>query len=327
MSKKSKKENPTRVAGLRAFRYRMGVRTKRTSRKRSPSPKPATADIRTLSVGLEHLREGFGSRSEAKVPFRQLHCHDHIEMGVNEKYPVVAMFGGERLVLPPNYLVVFWAARPHGPIETTEGGWAYAIHLPLPWILQWRLPGILMRALFSGKVLLDPPGKRPAADLELVKNWVRLMEQESEETRRIVLLEIEARLRRLAIDLSVHDSTQQPAESLHQSSGALGRFEKMATLLAWHFNEPLLISDIAEAVHMKPASAMRLFHKFSGMTIHEYLLQHRVNNAQRLLSTTNAKIDDVASQSGFGSTARFYAAFQKVVGRSPAAYRREVNIP
>ena len=65
------------------------------------------------------------------MPFRRLHCHDDIEIGVNEHHPVTAIFGGERLVLPPNYLVVFWAARPHGPIETTPGGWADGIHIPL----------------------------------------------------------------------------------------------------------------------------------------------------------------------------------------------------
>ena len=77
---------------------------------------------------------------------------------------------------------------------------------------------------------------------------------------------------------------------------------------------------------MTPPAAMRLFRKFSGMTIHEYLLRHRVSNAQRLLSTTDIKIDDVAAQSGFGSATRFYAAFQKVVGKPPAEYRRETNI-
>jgi AraC family transcriptional regulator, melibiose operon regulatory protein len=295
--------------------------------KRTKPSKSASAPLRPLNAGLDHFREGFGGRSEEKVPFCRLHSHDHIEMGVNENYPVVAMFGGERLVLPPNYLVVFWAAQPHGPIETTPGGWAHVIHIPLAWVLQWRLPSVLVRALFAGRVILDPPGDRPAADLTLVKNWFRLMEQNSEEARRVVLLEAEARLRRLAIDLAAREFAHKPPESLDHSPGALGRFEKMAILIARHFQEPLQIRDIAEAVHMKPAPAMRLFRKFSGMTIHEYLLRHRVSNAQRLLSTTNAKIDDVAPQSGFGSTARFYAAFQKVVGKSPAIYRREVINP
>ena len=93
-------------------------------------------------------------------------------------------------------------------------------------------------------------------------------------------------------------------------------------LIARHFHEPLLIRDIAEAVQMKPPAAMRLFRQFSGITIHECLMQHRVSDAQRLLVTTEANIEDVAAQSGFGSTARFYAWFQRVAGQPPAAYRR-----
>jgi transcriptional regulator GlxA family with amidase domain len=119
-------------------------------------------------------------------------------------------------------------------------------------------------------------------------------------------------------------STPLATEPLPHSRGALGRFEKMATLIARHFHEPLLIQDIAAAVHLTPDSAMRLFRKFSGITLHECLLQHRVSNAQRLLATTEVKIDDIAAQSGFGSAARFYASFQKVVGQSPAAYRRAI---
>ena len=100
------------------------------------------------------------------------------------------------MVLPPNHLIVFWAARPHGPIETAPGGWAHTIHLPLAWVLQWRLPQALMHPLLAGQVLLDPPGSCPFADLEMMKNWIGLMRQGSGEAQRIVLLEAEARLRR-----------------------------------------------------------------------------------------------------------------------------------
>jgi AraC family transcriptional regulator, melibiose operon regulatory protein len=296
-----------------------------STRPSQTSSKSAAKSRKTLSAELEHRRKGLEGISEAKVPFSRLHCHDHIEVSINEHAPVVAMFGGQRVVLPPDRLVVFWAARPHGPIETAPGGWAHGIHIPLASVLAWRLPSLLMRALFAGRVILDPPGDRPASDLALLRNWVRLLAQDSDERRRIVLLEAEARLRRLAADLAVRESSQPAAAEPPHSRGALGRFEKMATLIARHFHEPLLIQDIAEAVHLTPDSAMRLFRRLSGITLHECLLQHRVSNAQRLLATTDVKIDDVAAQSGFGSAARFYASFQKVVGQSPAAYRRAIN--
>ena len=92
------------------------------------------------------------------------------------------------------------------------------------------------------------PGNHLVSDLELVKNWVNLLHQDTEEMRRIVLLEVEARLLRLAIDIMARESAQHPAEPLHPSLGTLGRFEKMVTLLARHFSEQLSIADIAEAV-------------------------------------------------------------------------------
>ena len=274
------------------------------------------------AAGIDHLRLGFTSYAEAKVPFRRLHFHDDIEVSVNERHPVVAMFGAQRITLPPDHLVVFWAAQPHGPIETTPGGWAYGTHLPLPWVLQWKLPPPLMRRLLAGEILIDPPGDRPAADLDLLKNWARLLEDDSKELRSVVLLEAEARLRRLAVDLARRKQSPSDAMPLPHSRGTLGRFERMATLVATHYREPLTIDDIAQTVRMAPAYAMRVFRKFSGMTLHEFLLHHRVSHAQRLLATTDETIDHIAAESGFGSPARFYACFRKLVGQSPSAYRR-----
>jgi AraC family transcriptional regulator, melibiose operon regulatory protein len=286
------------------------------------STPPSQSPRHVLSAELDHLREGFVGHSEAKVPFRRLHFHDDIEIGVNEHHPVVAIFGAKRVTLPVNHLVVFWAAQPHGPIETTPGGWAYGIHVPLPWVLQWKLPRALMRRLLAGEVVIDPPGDRPSADLALVKNWAHLLEDDSKELRSVVLLETEARLRRLAVDLARRKPLPPEDETCPHSRGALGRFERMATLVATHYCTPLTIDDIAQSVRVAPTYAMRLFRKFSGMTLHEFLMHHRVSHAQRLLATTDAKIEKIAADSGFGSSARFYASFRKLVGQSPAAYRR-----
>jgi len=167
-----------------------------------------------FASGLEYLHDGFVARSDTQAPFHRLHCHDDIEVAVNLHASVVAMFGAERIVLPPDYLTVFWAARPHGPIEADPRWQARGIHVPLPWVLQWRLPPIVMRPLLAGQVLLDPPGLRPVGDAELVASWHGLMRQNAEEARRVVLLEVEARLRRLAIDLASRGAVVRESASL-----------------------------------------------------------------------------------------------------------------
>lgn len=51
-------------------------------------------------------------------------------------------------------------------------------------------------------------------------------------------------------------------------------------------------------------------------------MDQRVSHAQRLLTTTDMKVVDIALDSGFPSPARFYAAFKRNAGQSPAKYRR-----
>ncbi len=56
----------------------------------------------------------------------------------------------------------------------------------------------------------------------------------------------------------------------------------------------------------------------------EHLTFHRIAHAQRLLATTDAKVIDVANESGFPSLSRFYAAFRSVCGQTPNAFRQQV---
>ena len=51
----------------------------------------------------------------------------------------------------------------------------------------------------------------------------------------------------------------------------------------------------------------------------------RVYHAQRLLSSTNSKIMDIALESGFGSLSRFNANFKEFCGVSPKAYRQSLQ--
>ena len=71
---------------------------------------------------------------------------------------------------------------------------------------------------------------------------------------------------------------------------------------------------------------MRQFRKVTGMSVLDYITQQRVSCAQRLLATTDMKLLDIAAEAGFRSTARFYPCFKRLVGESPARYRRSLQI-
>jgi AraC-like DNA-binding protein len=96
----------------------------------------------------------------------------------------------------------------------------------------------------------------------------------------------------------------------------------MAKLIATRYTDALGIPEIAATVGLHPNYAMNLFKKTFGMSMLEYLTQHRLFHARRLLATTDAKVADVAFASGFGSLNRFYAIFQASDHCSPREYRK-----
>jgi transcriptional regulator GlxA family with amidase domain len=62
---------------------------------------------------------------------------------------------------------------------------------------------------------------------------------------------------------------------------------------------------------LHPDYAVTLFRKTFGVGLVNYLTQHRLTHAQRLLAITNHKIARIAFKSGFGSLSRFYHIFTR----------------
>ena len=84
------------------------------------------------------------------------------------------------------------------------------------------------------------------------------------------------------------------------------RAAELAAFISGHYLEPLTLTDVAQAVGLNSNYASTLFKRTFGMTVLEYLTQHRLAHAQRLLATTNKVVLEVALEAGFGSSSRFY---------------------
>jgi AraC-like DNA-binding protein len=157
----------------------------------------------------------------------------------------------------------------------------------------------------------------------------------------ILLMELEARIRRLAASCTSTDptsaqgvSTESPAARdgrvPHAASGdavliphdaAGSQAERMLLLIAEHFREPLTGEDVAANVGLNPSYAGTLFRQHVGMGLHDYIAECRLSHAKALLATTSQNILDVALDSGFGSVSQFHAVFKKSCGCTPRAYR------
>jgi AraC-like DNA-binding protein len=262
---------------------------------------------------------GLGGLRLHPSPMEGPHRHNDVELNFIERGAFTYLFGGRRVTVRENHLALFWAAMPHQLIAVEPSTGSYWLTLPLGWFLRWRLPDALTQQILRGAIIAQPA---PAdADQQLFEQWVADLEQGGPEQRRVVLLELEARLRRLALALD----TSSPALPDSPAAG-LSKAERLAQLVVEHFAESWRAADIARAAGLHPNYAMTLFRDAFGVSIGAYLTQHRVARAQQLLVTTETSVLDIALQSGFGSASRFYAAFKQACGLSPHAYRASLHL-
>jgi len=75
------------------------------------------------------------------------------------------------------------------------------------------------------------------------------------------------------------------------------------------------------AIGLGRTRMIHVFRTVTGTTPHRYLLERRVAHAAGMLATGDAPVTDVCFASGFGSVARFQAAFKRAWGMPPSQYR------
>ena len=161
------------------------------------------------------------------------------------------------------------------------------------------------------------------SDTTRFEQWSEDVGIGSEERCHVSLLEIEARLRRLALS----EPADGPQPSRRKSLAGLdqrhlSRAEQMAGFIAQNYTQPLTAEVIGRHVGLHPNYAMGLFQQTFGTTLIKYVAQHRLSHAQRLLVTTKDSIVNIAFSSGFGSLSRYNEAFRQSFGCTPREYRR-----
>ena len=89
-----------------------------------------------------------------------------------------------------------------------------------------------------------------------------------------------------------------------------------------HYNEKIVLEDIAELVGLNPVYFSVLFKKETEMNFSAYLLQVRMSKAAEMICSTNETIAAIAEQVGYKDSRYFSQCFEKAMGVKPALYRR-----
>ncbi|MDR2702472.1 MAG: AraC family transcriptional regulator [Spirochaetaceae bacterium] len=96
------------------------------------------------------------------------------------------------------------------------------------------------------------------------------------------------------------------------------RINKTIRTMAMHYSDKITVKGLAEQVHLDEAYFGHLFKKETGITVHQYLRQVRVRNAESMLQSGSYKVHEVAELCGFSDVFHFYKLFKEIRGFPPS---------
>jgi AraC-like DNA-binding protein len=100
------------------------------------------------------------------------------------------------------------------------------------------------------------------------------------------------------------------------------RVKSIHEFLMKNYCEEVNLHQVAEVVHMAPASASRFFKSATGLTIFEYLNKIKIDLARQLLLNTEMSVVDISYDCGFNNLSHFNKQFKKFNGSTPSQFRR-----
>jgi AraC family transcriptional regulator len=126
---------------------------------------------------------------------------------------------------------------------------------------------------------------------------------------------------RLAAPALRMDGNPQASRSA-ASPAAIARMTESVRLIEAHQGSDLTLVRLAKEARLSPFHFLRTFEAVTGTTPHQYMRRMKLRAAAVRLSTSAAKVVDVAFESGFGDVSNFNRAFRAEFGVSPTTYRR-----
>ena len=99
------------------------------------------------------------------------------------------------------------------------------------------------------------------------------------------------------------------------------RLRRVEQHIAAHFERSISLSELADVAGLSRMHFAAQFRAATGYRPREYLLNHRVEHAKSLLTTTQRPLAEIALAIGFSTQAHFSTVFKRMSGQTPARWR------
>lgn len=89
-----------------------------------------------------------------------------------------------------------------------------------------------------------------------------------------------------------------------------------------HYQDDLDVDTICNSISFSKFYFCKLFKEHTGMTVHQYVTEFRINKSKDLLSYSKLSIAAVANSVGFKNALTYTRCFEKLVHMTPTEYRK-----
>lgn len=139
-------------------------------------------------------------------------------------------------------------------------------------------------------------------------------------------LYVESLTQVLVIHLLRHYSTLPQTVTSDRHSLTHVRLQPAIDYIHTHLERDLSLVEIARIINISPSYFASLFKRSTGISLHQYVIKHRVERAKLLLTTTDLAIANIAFQVGFSSQSHLIQHCKRLTGMTPKQLSKTVRI-
>ena len=103
------------------------------------------------------------------------------------------------------------------------------------------------------------------------------------------------------------------------------RVRQAIRLISADLRRPLILEEVARAVHLSPPRLRSIFKAETGVTPAQHLKLLRMQKAKQLLGESFLNVKQIMLQVGINDESHFVRDFRELYGLTPAEYRRSVR--
>jgi AraC family transcriptional regulator len=89
-------------------------------------------------------------------------------------------------------------------------------------------------------------------------------------------------------------------------------------------DEDLSLTILADIACLSPYHFSRSFKQATGVGLHHYVMQRRLEQAKTLLRRTNQPLALIALEAGFADQSHLNSVFRREIGVTPGQFRAEM---